>query len=216
MRAQLPAPRKAKSKKNYSPSQNRLFILPSRKNRPAKLNPIRENLRPSQKPRRPSRLSSSLSARRASPRLPARRKKMSRQPNSSIRKAPNFLVITKNSTKSSKNRKNVNIFKYWSNFLLLSGNVNSGTKISDKPLKTVAEPVQKKLKKKSIFSPENSSESDTASPPSKSNPQKSTNNPGKGSKPPPPRSKPAEPKARAPANNRPSEYNFSKKRLQSC
>ncbi|XP_043275175.1 histone acetyltransferase KAT7 isoform X2 [Venturia canescens] len=86
-----------------------------------------------------------------------------------------------------------------------SGNTSSAAKLPEKPVKAAAvEPVQKKLKKKSIFSPENSSESDSVSPPGKSNAQKSASNAGKGSKPAPQRPKPAELKARVPANTRPA------------
>lgn len=47
----------------------------------------------------------------------------------------------------------------------LAGPLGSNTKAAEKSTKMTSEPVQKKLKKKSIFSPENSSESDTAAPP---------------------------------------------------
>ncbi|KAK0080135.1 hypothetical protein PV325_000390 [Microctonus aethiopoides] len=48
-----------------------------------------------------------------------------------------------------------------------SGNASNNSKLNDKS-KPAVEPVQKKLKKKSIFSPENSSESDSPSPPKSS------------------------------------------------
>ncbi|KAK2580865.1 hypothetical protein KPH14_005939 [Odynerus spinipes] len=47
----------------------------------------------------------------------------------------------------------------------LSGPSAANIKVADKSTKMTSEPVQKKLKKKSIFSPENSSESDTGAPP---------------------------------------------------
>ncbi|XP_057336051.1 histone acetyltransferase KAT7 isoform X2 [Microplitis mediator] len=85
-----------------------------------------------------------------------------------------------------------------------SGNGNSNnsggstSKVNDKGNKSTGEGGQKKIKKKSIFSPENSSESD--SPPAKSG-VKSANNVARSK--PPPKPKAAENKSRPPAN-RPS------------
>ncbi|XP_015607212.1 histone acetyltransferase KAT7 isoform X2 [Cephus cinctus] len=84
------------------------------------------------------------------------------------------------------------------------GSVTSSVKNIEKPTKTILEPVQKKLKKKSIFSPENSSESDGA-PPSKPIGLKTTSNPVKCPKPQQQiKPKPVEPKPRPPIANRPS------------
>ncbi|XP_063975962.1 histone acetyltransferase KAT7 isoform X1 [Diachasmimorpha longicaudata] len=76
------------------------------------------------------------------------------------------------------------------------GNVG---KILDKSGKPPSEPVQKKLKKKSIFSPENSSESDSPSPPKPTT--KGSGNVTKSK--PPPKPKSSETKSR-PIANRPS------------
>nr|XP_012152803.1 PREDICTED: flocculation protein FLO11 isoform X6 [Megachile rotundata] len=66
---------------------------------------------------------------------------------------------------------------------------NANGKAVDKSAKTTSEPVQKKLKKKSIFSPENSSESDSGVPP-KVNTAKPANNSAKYAKTQQPKPKP--------------------------
>ncbi|XP_012152803.2 lysine acetyltransferase chameau isoform X7 [Megachile rotundata] len=66
---------------------------------------------------------------------------------------------------------------------------NANGKAVDKSAKTTSEPVQKKLKKKSIFSPENSSESDSGVP-SKVNTAKPANNSAKYAKTQQPKPKP--------------------------
>ncbi|XP_015430859.1 PREDICTED: histone acetyltransferase KAT7 isoform X1 [Dufourea novaeangliae] len=73
----------------------------------------------------------------------------------------------------------------------------------DKSIKATSEPVQKKLKKKSIFSPENSSESDSAILP-KTTILKPTNSSTKYAKNQPPKTKPNDPKQKTSALNRPS------------
>lgn len=76
-------------------------------------------------------------------------------------------------------------------------------KVADKSMKITSEPVQKKLKKKSIFSPENSSESDNASPP-KINAIKTANNTVKCTKA-PPKVKTADPKIKPTVPSRPGK-----------
>lgn len=76
-------------------------------------------------------------------------------------------------------------------------------KVADKSTKITSEPVQKKLKKKSIFSPENSSESDNASPP-KVNAIKTPNNTVKCTKA-PPKVKTVDPKIKPTIPSRPGK-----------
>ncbi|XP_066594721.1 histone acetyltransferase KAT7 [Prorops nasuta] len=84
-------------------------------------------------------------------------------------------------------------------------------KATEKSVKSaISEPVQKKLKKKSIFSPENSSESDTTSPP-RTNPPRSVTVPTKITKAPPPKPKAGEQKPKAPP---PSRSNLITKTVQ--
>ncbi|XP_068972669.1 histone acetyltransferase KAT7 isoform X1 [Bombus flavifrons] len=76
-------------------------------------------------------------------------------------------------------------------------------KVPDKSTKTISEPVQKKLKKKSIFSPENSSESDSGIP-TKANSAKPINSSAKYQKNQQSKSKPNDAKQKTVAPNRPS------------
>ncbi|XP_043581005.1 histone acetyltransferase KAT7 isoform X2 [Bombus pyrosoma] len=76
-------------------------------------------------------------------------------------------------------------------------------KVPDKSTKTISEPVQKKLKKKSIFSPENSSESDSGIP-TKANSAKPINSSAKYPKSQQSKSKPNDAKQKTVAPNRPS------------
>lgn len=71
---------------------------------------------------------------------------------------------------------------------------------TEKNSKTVSEPIQKKLKKKSIFSPENSSESDTAT--SNRSASSKVTSPVKSPKPQSLKARPGAPKPRPPINNR--------------
>ncbi|XP_029047708.1 histone acetyltransferase KAT7 isoform X4 [Osmia bicornis bicornis] len=73
----------------------------------------------------------------------------------------------------------------------------------DKSAKTTSEPVQKKLKKKSIFSPENSSESDSGVP-TKTSTVKPPNSSAKYAKNQPPKPKPNDVKQKPPAPSRAS------------
>ncbi|XP_043519497.1 histone acetyltransferase KAT7 isoform X3 [Frieseomelitta varia] len=76
-------------------------------------------------------------------------------------------------------------------------------KVSDKSAKTTSEPVQKKLKKKSIFSPENSSDSDNGIP-TKASSAKPINNSTKYPKNQQSKPKPSDTRQKAIAPNRPS------------
>lgn len=76
----------------------------------------------------------------------------------------------------------------------------TGKAAVEKTSKTASEPIQKKLKKKSIFSPENSSESDTATL-NRSTASKVTS-PVKSPKPQTGKTRPGAPKPRPPINNR--------------
>ncbi|XP_011309579.1 histone acetyltransferase KAT7 isoform X3 [Fopius arisanus] len=99
----------------------------------------------------------------------------------------------------SQQHKNALASKLLHNKNKLSGGVTSTSKLLDKSAKNSAEPLQKKLKKKSIFSPENSSESDSPSPPKST--IKGSSNVAKSK--PPPKPKTSESKSRPPLN-RPS------------
>lgn len=88
-------------------------------------------------------------------------------------------------------------------FLLVSTSTNG--KGLDKSAKTTSEPVQKKLKKKSIFSPENSSESDSGIP-TKTSTVKPPNSSAKYAKNQPPKAKPNDVKQKPPAPSRASMY----------
>ncbi|KAG7213820.1 hypothetical protein KM043_003034 [Ampulex compressa] len=82
-----------------------------------------------------------------------------------------------------------------------SGPAATNGKALEKPTKTTSEPVQKKLKKKSIFSPENSSESDSTTLP-KPSAAKPANNTAKSGKSQQTKPKQNDSKPKAPASNR--------------
>ncbi|XP_012271449.1 histone acetyltransferase KAT7 isoform X2 [Orussus abietinus] len=85
----------------------------------------------------------------------------------------------------------------------IPSSIVANSKTKERTTKVISEPLQKKLKQKSIFSPENSSESDTAAP-SKASVIKATSSPLKCPKPPQTKSKPSEIKPRPSVVNRPS------------
>ncbi|XP_076296655.1 lysine acetyltransferase chameau isoform X2 [Lasioglossum baleicum] len=84
-----------------------------------------------------------------------------------------------------------------------AASTSANGKAIDKSTKAMSEPVQKKLKKKSIFSPENSSESDSGIP-TKATVTKSTNNSAKYTKTQQPKAKPNDVKQKAAAPSRSS------------
>ncbi|XP_076227270.1 lysine acetyltransferase chameau isoform X3 [Nomia melanderi] len=84
-----------------------------------------------------------------------------------------------------------------------AASTSTNGKVLDKSTKVTSEPVQKKLKKKSIFSPENSSESDGGIPPKTTVP-KPTNNSTKYTKNQPTKAKPVDTKQKLVAPSRPS------------
>ncbi|KOX75352.1 Histone acetyltransferase KAT7 [Melipona quadrifasciata] len=84
-----------------------------------------------------------------------------------------------------------------------STSTSTNGKVSEKSAKTSLEPVQKKLKKKSIFSPENSSDSDNGVP-TKANSAKPINNSTKYPKNQQSKPKPSDTRQKAIAPNRPS------------
>lgn len=89
------------------------------------------------------------------------------------------------------------------NIIFLKASTSTNGKGPEKSIKTISEPVQKKLKKKSIFSPENSSESDSGIP-TKANSVKSINSSTKYTKNQQSKPKPNDAKQKAVAPNRSS------------
>ncbi|XP_043684386.1 histone acetyltransferase KAT7 isoform X1 [Vespula pensylvanica] len=132
------------------------------------------------------------------------KRKLPAKPKATATVAP-VVKVQKPPTKPVSNvtqHKNIPAVKPSNKQAKLSGPVATNTKVADKSTKMTSEPVQKKLKKKSIFSPENSSESDNASPP-KVNTIKAANNTVKCTKA-PPKIKPADPKIKPTIPSRPA------------
>ncbi|XP_043487784.1 histone acetyltransferase KAT7 isoform X4 [Polistes fuscatus] len=132
------------------------------------------------------------------------KRKLPAKPKATATVAP-VVKVQKSPIKPSSNitqHKNVLAVKPNAKQVKLSGPSGTNIKVTDKNTKIPLEPLQKKFKKKSIFSPENSSESDNSSAP-KINAIKAANNNVKCNKT-QPKMKPAEPKLKAAVPPRPA------------